>query len=205
MYHIQVDGKISPYLTTLLDLHLIERRVPRTEPAPEHSKKGRYHIQDSFLRFWFLFVSPNKSELEIGKSDAVLERIRPHFTDRFASFVYEDVCRELFWDMCSSGAVPFSPARVGSFWGRGGLEIDLAAVEHSGKKFFAGECKFYSGGKFVDINVYADLQKKCQAPELAGYEIVYGLFSATGFDSRLHELAKNNPGLCLIEGKIVAE
>lgn len=84
---------LVPYLTTLIDdLHLIERRVPVTEPAPEHSKKGRYHIQDSFLRFWFLFVSQNKSELEIGKSDAVLERIRPHFIDRFVSFVYEDVC-----------------------------------------------------------------------------------------------------------------
>lgn len=30
---------LSPYLTTLIDLHLIERRVPVTEPSPEHSKK----------------------------------------------------------------------------------------------------------------------------------------------------------------------
>ncbi|HJJ96826.1 MAG TPA: ATP-binding protein [Methanocorpusculum sp.] len=196
---------LVPYLTTLIDLRLIERRVPVTEPAPEHSKKGRYHIQDSFLRFWFLFVSPNKSELEIGKSDAVLERIRPHFIDRFVSFVYEDVCRELFWDFCNSKKIPFEPSRVGSFWGRGNVEIDVVAIDHSGKKLFAGECKFYSGDRVVDMDVYADLQRKCQAPELAGYEIVYGLFSATGFDVRLRELAKQSPELYLIERKDIAE
>lgn len=195
---------LSPYLATLIDLHLIERRIPATEPAPGHSKKGRYHIQDSFLRFWFLFVSPNKSELEIGRSDAVLERIRPHFIDRFVSFVYEDVCRELFWNLCSSGKISFEPSRVGSFWGRGDVEIDIAAVDHTGKKLFAGECKFYAG-KTVDMGVYADLQKKCRTPELAGYEITYGLFSVSGFDERLHELAKNNPQLYLIDAASVRD
>ncbi|MDV0441638.1 ATP-binding protein [Methanorbis furvi] len=194
---------LVPYLTTLIDLHLIERRVPVTEQTPEHSKKGRYHIQDSFLRFWFLFVSPNKSELEIGKTDVVLERIKPHFIDRFASFVYEDVCREFFWDLCASKKISFEPARVGSFWGKGDIEIDVAAVNRSEKKLFAGECKFYSGEKVVDMSVYADLQKKCRTQELAGYEIVYGLFSVTGFDQRLKELAKNNPDLYLINEKKV--
>lgn len=191
---------LAPYLATLIDLHLLERRIPVTEQSPEHSKKGRYFIQDSFLRFWFLFVSPNKSELELGKTDIVLERIKPHFVDRFVSFVYEDICRERFWDLCSQGEISFEPARVGSFWERGDLEIDLVAVSRDAKKLFVGECKYYAEGKVMDTDVYADLQKKCRSPDLARYEIVYGLFSATGFTSRLRELAENNPGLTLIHG-----
>lgn len=113
-----------------------------------------------------MFVSPNKSELEIGRTDAVLERIRPHSADRFVSFVYEDVCCELFRDMCSSGKIPFEPSRVGSFYGRGDVEIDVAAVDHSKKKLFAGECKFYADEKIVETSVYADLQKNVRCRSL---------------------------------------
>ena len=55
------------------------------------------------------------------------------------------------------------------------------------------------------MSVYADLQRKCQMPELAGDGIVYRLVSATGFDVRLRETAKQNSDLYLIERKDMAE
>ena len=40
---------LTKYLKTLIDLDLIEREVPITEPNPEKSKSGLYRIKDNFM------------------------------------------------------------------------------------------------------------------------------------------------------------
>src|ERR1035437_2654346 len=55
---------LSRYLRTLMDLDILERQVPITEDNPEKSKRGLYRLKDNFVRFWFLFVYPNKNMLE---------------------------------------------------------------------------------------------------------------------------------------------
>jgi hypothetical protein len=44
------------------------------------------------------------------------------------------------------------------------------------------------------------LQEKCKSQEFAGYDIIYGLFSKSGFSARLKEMAKDNDKLVLIHG-----
>jgi AAA+ ATPase superfamily predicted ATPase len=63
-------------LKTLIDLDIVEREVPVTEPNPEKSKKGLYKIKDNYLRFWFAFVYPNISFIESGHSEIVISKIR---------------------------------------------------------------------------------------------------------------------------------
>ena len=64
-----------------------------------------------------------------------------------------------------------------------------------------GECKYHA--KPVDVAVYAALQEKGQSKELAAafksYEVVYGLFSKSGFTDRLVEMAAENTNLILIQ------
>jgi len=38
-------------------------------------KRGIYEINDQFFRFWFRFVYPNRSDLEIGLVDEVFSKI----------------------------------------------------------------------------------------------------------------------------------
>ena len=52
----QPTTSVSPYLATLSDLFLVEKRVPITEQNPEKSRKGLYYICDYFIDFWLLFV-----------------------------------------------------------------------------------------------------------------------------------------------------
>jgi len=40
-------------------------------------KRGIYEINDQLFRFWFRFVYPNMSDLEIGLVDEVFLRISP--------------------------------------------------------------------------------------------------------------------------------
>ena len=61
------SNTVGRYLALLSRLHLVERRTPVNEG--EGSRRGLYRISDPFLRFWFRFVFPNRSELEVGESE----------------------------------------------------------------------------------------------------------------------------------------
>ncbi|MDP3449837.1 MAG: ATP-binding protein, partial [Anaerolineaceae bacterium] len=65
---------VARYLDILQQMHLITRRVPATESQPEKCKKGIYQIDDHFLRFWFRYVHPNQSGLDLGLADAILKQ-----------------------------------------------------------------------------------------------------------------------------------
>ena len=172
---------LSPYLKVLEDMQYLRRLVPATELHPEKSRKGIYVIADSFIFFWFLFVYPNRSLIEMGNISAVMEKIRAEFVPRFMGFVYEDICREIFVRLCIEGNIPFQPVRVG-YYADKSTEIDICAVDAAGK-IFAGECKFRTSTP-VDIRVLSELKMKCRR-SFAEKKVVYGLFSNTRFDEML--------------------
>lgn len=191
-------NSLSPYLETLIELDLIERRVPVTEKSPEKSRRGLYFIADNFINFWFTYVHPHRGELELDNDQVVLDKLAGDFIERYVPLRYEEICRDLFPWLCQKGRIDFAPSRTGAYWNhKSTIEIDVAAVDVNQKRLFAAECK-YLREKPVSFSVYSDLMKKCKNPDFKGYAITYGLFSRTGFDDRLVELARNNPNLVLI-------
>ena len=90
---------LTKYLKTLMDLDILERRVPVTEENPEKSKRGLYKIKDNYLRFWFAFIYPNMSFIESGHSGIVMDKIRRGLTTSHIGFVYEDICQERMWEL----------------------------------------------------------------------------------------------------------
>ena len=198
----QKATSLSPYLATLTELFLIEKRVPVTEQNPERSRKGLYFINDNFIDFWFKFVYPYRSELELDNISYVLKKIKASFTERHVSYVFESISRELFSELCRTGNMDIMPSKIGSYW-NGDTEIDIAAVDSEKGIIFAGECKYYENP--VPASVYFDLQKKCvSVPEFGGMKIIFGIFSKSGFDLQLKEMAENNPDLYLINnGQVI--
>jgi AAA+ ATPase superfamily predicted ATPase len=67
-----IEGATA-YLDTLQQLHLVERIVPVTETQPQKSRRGIYRLKDHYLRFWFRYVHPNRSQLERGGAQIILE------------------------------------------------------------------------------------------------------------------------------------
>ncbi|MCI9148875.1 MAG: ATP-binding protein [Lachnospiraceae bacterium] len=200
----QETSALTPYLSTLADLGFLEKRTPITEKNPEKSRKGLYFISDNFIRFWFRYVYPYKGELELDNMQIVLDEIGKDFIGKFVAFAYEDICKDIFAGLCKKGAVSFVPSRIGSYWKNdcdSDTEIDVMAVDHQNKRIFAGECKYHA--KPVDAPVYFALwDKVANAGEIKkafpGYEVVYGVFSKSGFTRRMLDTAKENPGLLLI-------
>lgn len=196
---------LTPYLSTLIDLGFLKKEVPITEKNPEKSRKGLYFISDNFTRFWFRYVYPYKGELELDNRQIVLDELEKDFRQKFAAFVYEDVCQDIFAQLCRSGALDFVPSRIGSYWLNdldGDTQIDVMAVDQQNRRIFAGECKYHN--KPVDAPVYFALEEKVQKSAdlkvaFPGYQVLYGLFSKSGFTLRLLELAQGNPKLILVQ------
>ena len=200
----QESSSLTPYLSTLSNLGFIEKRTPITEKNPEKSRKGLYFIADNFLRFWFCYVYPYKGELELDNMQIVLDEIHKDFKEKFVAFAYEDICKDIFAKLCSNNAISFVPSRIGSYWLNdydGDTEIDVMSVDHQNKQVFVGECKYHT--KPVDAPVYFTLKEKVDnAAEIRKsfpkYNVIYGLFSKSGFTKRMLDIAKENPNILLI-------
>lgn len=189
---------LNKYLKTLIDLDVLERRVPVTESNPDKSKKSLYRIKDNFLQFWFRFVLPNLSYLETGRTAAVEKRIREHFIDGHVAYVYVDVCRERLWGLADSGELGFVPERVGRWWS-GSYEIDVVGLSASEGRAVWGECKFWKDP--VGANVLRALEEKAaRVPwERDRRTDAFALFSASGFTDELWEIAASRGDVVLVD------
>lgn len=195
---------LTPYLKTLSELGFIEKQVPVTEKNAEKTRKGLYFISDNFLRFWFRYVYPYKGELEIDNMQISLDELDKDFKEKFVAFAYEDICKEIFARLCSDKAIDFTPSKIGSYWlndKSGNTQIDVMAVDTVNKRLFAGECKYHN--QPVDADVYFELVKKVDnsaeiKSAFKGYTVIYGVFSKSGFTSRMTDISNSNPNLFLI-------
>jgi len=190
---------VARYLDILQQMRLITRRVPATESQPEKSKRGLYQIDDHFLRFWFRYVHPNQGSLDLGLADSVLaQRVQPDL-DHFAVAAFEEAAREFVAAGARTGKWSFLPERIGSWWSHG-AELDVLALNQTGKTGLVGECKWSVNP--VGTNILEDLKHRAEAmAEESGIQhILYVLFSRKGFTDALKEqAAREEIGLFTVE------
>jgi hypothetical protein len=194
-------GPASRYLAILQDLHLVERRVPVTERQPDKSRRGIYRLRDPFLAFWFRFVAPHFSTLEVGHTAPIARRVADELS-QFVGPVFEDLCREWVMEQAALRRLPFLPERIGAWWNNE-EEIDLVAVGE--EVLLVGECKWTS--RPVGTNILDDLKRKAYllmgserkvgATSAAGAQPQYALFARSGFTPGLEAVARDE-GILLI-------
>jgi AAA+ ATPase superfamily predicted ATPase len=132
-------GLITKYLSILIDLQLVQRRVPVTET--HKSRKGLYILSDNLFDFWFRFVHPNMERIERGDGDMVLESsVRPQFSS-YAGKHFEAIVEDLFLEFNQKGLLPFRFETIGSWWDKG-VEIDLVALSETERACLFCECKW---------------------------------------------------------------
>lgn len=178
---------IAPYLETLRELHLIERSVPVTETQPHKSRRGIYRLKDNYVRFWFRFVFPNRSQLERGANQIVYElAIRPEL-DHFTSIVFEQGCYQYFWKEGLGGMLPFVPQKIGGWW-KANQEVDLVLLGED--QMMLVECKWSK--RPVGTDIFRNLESKTgDVLKDAGQRAVqYALCSRSGFTDNMVKLAE---------------
>jgi len=190
-----IEGATA-YLDTLQQLQLVERRVPVTETQPHKSRRGIYRLKDHYLRFWFRYVHPNRSQLERGGAQLILDnQVLPQL-DLFTSLAFEEVCKQFLWSLGLSGNLPFTPTDIGNWW-NASEEIDLIALGETDALLV--EAKW--ANKPVGIDILANLERKVSVikHELSGRQVYYALCSRSGFTSQLKQEAKKRKDVTLYD------
>lgn len=187
---------ITKYLQTLISLDILERQVPITEANPEKSKKGLYKIKDNFLAFWFNFVYPNKSFIEMDRPDFVMNKIRNNFIDNHVAHIYEDICIEKMWDLNTKNIWNFNFDKAGHYW-NSNTEIDVVAFDSTGNDIIFGECKYTE--KKIDVDIFFDLVQKAKEVKWknTNRREWYVLFSINGFTNEMMKLAESRDDISL--------
>lgn len=176
-------GVVGKYLDNLIELKIVERKIPITE-NPLKSRKGIYTISDNYFRFWFRYIYPRLTYIEEGRRKFVMDIIKNDFTS-FLSVVYEDVCRDFL--RLNSSVVPFEIESIGAYWEHEN-EIDIVALNKEGN-ILLGECKY--SNKKVGTDVLENLISKSSLFKDKGKYFYYILFSKSGFIENLIEKAKS--------------
>lgn len=177
---------VSRYLDILRSLGFIEKDIPVTEKYPEKSKQGLYRLYDKFFSFWFKYIFPNRSKLEIGRGDIVLKLIKDTF-EHHISTIYEEVCIELCKYLMAERLMQY--AMIGKWWSKN-EEIDIVAIDEENETLYFGECKW--SNKKVGEDIYRELIRKSNLVDLNNEKRKnrYILFSKSGFTERMMEIAK---------------
>ena len=191
--------KVSKYLITLQILRMIEKRIPCGDN--ETSKKSIYVIKDNFFKFWFRYEFTNNSYYAmLGANDAskeIMEDISNLMGD-----VFEDICKEYLIRLAKCRKLPFIPYHLGKWWGANPTlkaqdDVDLLALDRTGKKGVFVECKFTS--QPMPYDEYEDLVMATQAfPNLE--EKYLWFISKSGYsDSVVRQAQKDGAVLLTID------
>lgn len=186
--------EIFDHLRRLQDLDFLRREVPVTEWERLRTQRVVYRLADPYLRFWFRYVLPYQSFLQLGKAAEVWAReIEPALDEFVSRTTWEEVCIQALWRRLAASKLPTRFSQIGRWWD-GKDEIDILGLWR-GSVTLAGECKWTSTP--IGEGVFATLQQKVlkvtdQRPPL------WVLASRSGFDSALRHRAQHG-GLLLIE------
>jgi len=146
---------LSKYLFILEKLGIVEKILPITGSYKSKLKaKGSlYFLNDSFFDFWFRFVYLNKSELETGQTESVLNKIKRE-TDEYLGKKFEQFIIKMFQQF----NLP-SFNKIGKWWHKE-KEIDIVALNENKKEILFAECKWKDN---VNANkILSELKEKAK-------------------------------------------
>ena len=136
---------LSRPLRKLIDLGFLEREIPFGTDE-KNAKKRLYKIDDPFMAFYYQFVVPNRSFIELGRRLPIEQALEAHFLP-YVSLQWERLCRDAVTGNLVGGVL-YGKAR--RWWGtvlnEGGkpepMEFDVVAESIDKKHLLVGECKW---------------------------------------------------------------
>ena len=141
------QASLQRALRLLIAKRVVEAQTPLSTTP---SRETRYLVADPHLRFWLAFLGPHLSEIDRGRGDLVLNRIRASWTT-WRGRAVEPVVREGLRRM-SDGILPTGTHEIGGYWTRtNDPEIDLVGADRSpvaGRISFVGSVKWHEQRPF---------------------------------------------------------
>ncbi|GAB1475492.1 ATP-binding protein [Bacillota bacterium] len=188
------NSKVSKYLKTLIDLHIVAKDYP-FEEDPATSRKSVYKLADNCYLFWYRFVFPARPEIESGSGDVIAPHIlsKSQLSDFIGKLVFEEICIQFLRRMNKTSQLPFIGTSFGSWWGNDPREkrqndIDAIMANRASQQILIGECKWKS--EALDLTtIKRTMEKSYLMPHYK--EFYYCFFSKTPFSAAARQLQED--------------
>ena len=169
---------LSRPLKKLIDLGFLEKDVPFGIDE-KNAKKSLYKIADPFMAFYYQFVVPNRSFIELGRRLPIEQALTAHLSE-YVSMQWEKLCRDAVTGNLVNRVVYGKAKR---WWGSvlnedkkpEQVEFDVMAESLDKKYLLVGECKWTTqeNGKQLTAEL---LRKANLLPFAKCYTVVPMLF-----------------------------
>ena len=184
----------SQKLNALSELGIVEKLSPVGERG---GRRTIYALRDMLYRFWYHFMPSCMAMVQRGCGMEVWNRIVEPAFPTYMGKVFEAMCAEYIF--ANAAALPVFPAETGSWWGgdpktRRQEEIDLVAIDASGKSSLFAECKYTNAPVGAEVLNTLIRRSSLLREDDKKY---YALFSKSGFTSELQKRA-GKEGIILV-------
>lgn len=163
------QASLSRSLRILVDKRVVSADQPLSTRSG--AKDKRYRVADPYLRFWLAFLGDRIQEIERGRGDRVLSRVRTSWTS-WRGRAVEPVLREsldlLGADLLGPDGEPGAAPVVGSYWTRtNDPEIDVVLADQqpvAQRVLGVGSIKWLETAPFGADDLGALLRHRAQLP-----------------------------------------
>lgn len=169
-------AKISVYLKILMELDLVEKVYSYESEGQGRSnaQKGIYRISNPYVRFYFRYLFPNQSLLQLVSPEEFYEAKVKDSYPLFIEETYRKICREQMKRRFS---------QVGEWLGKTG-SLDIVAVDKDGNISIAA-CSYSREMTLQDYEWLVFSAKKAKINPSEVY-----MFGEMGFEETLVQLAE---------------
>ena len=165
-------AKISVYLKILMELDLVEKVYSYESEGRSNAQKGIYRIANPYVRFYFRYLFPNQSLMQLVTPEEFYEAKVKDSYPLFIEETYRKICRE---------QMKTRYAQVGEWVGKSG-NLDIVAVDNAGNVSVAA-CSY---SREMNVDDYEWLIYSAKKAKITISEIF--LFGEKGFEPALVQL-----------------
>ena len=175
-------AKISVYLKNLMSLDTVEKVSSFDTPGNENTMKGVYRISNPIVNFWYKFIYPHESYLELMSPEKFYDTF---INDNIPDFLKDSlplICKEYLNLLNKKHGLPIKVSKSGEWVGKAGTIHYIGRDAHG--NILAAYCALgndqmnYSEFEWFD---YCLKEAKVKADDIY-------LFSKRGFDEDLNEM-----------------
>ncbi len=185
-------AKISVYLKNLIELELVEKVFSYDTAGKENVQKGIYRISHPFVDFYYTYMYPHLSDLQMLSVGEFYNHYIMRDFRRYVSGYFKQVCRQHLARLGDRHRLPINCGTIGEWIGKVGT-LDIIAQDEEGRTLI-GLCNWEKPMTYEDYENLLLYAKKAKIS--ADYIYMYTAFR---FDEKLNLEAKVKSNLKLVQ------
>lgn len=185
-------AKISVYFKNLMGLDIVEKVSSFDTAGVENTVKGVYRISNPIVLFWYKFIYPHQSYLEIMSAEKYYDTFIEHGMEDFINVSLPLVCKEYLTILNNKRALPIKVVKSGEWVGKAGTIHFIGKDEK--RNMLVAFC--YLGDDPMDLSEY-EWFEYCLKEARVRADYIY-LFSKNGFDEEFQK-EKENTNIRMID------